>query len=129
MLVWNCRPRLFMFFLLFPYAQFSLTFALPDLGDVALSRRCRRLDSAQLPPEWNTSTSLRNASSLKGVYPFNFMSHHRGAVQIYQPYPPPSSQDLKDLRDSSQSIRLASILLAFGVHQTLEAKLSKSMRT
>jgi len=51
--------------------------------DAALGLRPRRaLSSAQLPAEWTTTTSLRNDSSLNSFYPLNFVSHHRGAVQV-----------------------------------------------
>src|SRR5471030_2532841 len=50
-------------------------------ADAALGLRPRRaLSSAQLPPEWTTTTLLRNGSSLNGIYPLIFVSHHMGAV-------------------------------------------------
>jgi len=60
-------------------------------ADAALGLRPRRaLSSAQLPPEWTTTTLLRNGSSLNGTYPLNFVSHHRGAVHnsFAPPHPP-----------------------------------------
>ena len=51
--------------------------------DTALGLRPRRaLSSAQLSAEWTTTTSLRNDSSSNSFYPLNFVSHHRGAVQL-----------------------------------------------
>jgi hypothetical protein len=50
-------------------------------ADAALGLRPRRaLSSAQLPPEWTTTTLLRNGSSLNGNYPLISVSHERGAV-------------------------------------------------
>src|SRR5262245_37092373 len=39
------------------------------------------LSSAQLLPEWITSTSPRNDFSSNGDYPLNFLSHARGSLQ------------------------------------------------
>jgi hypothetical protein len=51
--------------------------------DAALGLRPRRaLSSAQLLAEWTTTNPLRNDSSLNSFYPLNFVSHHKGAVQV-----------------------------------------------
>ena len=50
----------------------------------ALGLRSRiALSSAQVLPEWTTSTSPCNDSSSNGDYPLNFVSHSRGSLHSY----------------------------------------------
>jgi hypothetical protein len=51
-------------------------------AESALGLRPRSaLSSAQVLPEWITSTSPCNDLSANGDYPLNFVSHSRGSVQ------------------------------------------------
>jgi hypothetical protein len=52
-------------------------------AESALGLRPRSaLSSAQVFPEWITSTSPCNDLSANGDYPLNFVSHSRGSVQV-----------------------------------------------
>src|SRR6185436_988213 len=52
-------------------------------AESALGLRPRSaLSSAQVLPEWTTSTSPCNDSSSNGDYPLNFVSHSRGSLQF-----------------------------------------------
>src|SRR5579863_6788437 len=57
-------------------------------ADSALGLRPRSaLSSAQVLPEWITSTSPCNDLSANGDNPLNSLSHSRGSVQIHPPNP------------------------------------------
>jgi hypothetical protein len=55
--------------------------AIPATETTLGSHPCVALSSAQIFPEWTTSTSPCNDFSLNGVYPLNFVSHSRGSLQ------------------------------------------------
>ena len=58
-------------------------------AESALGLRPRiALSSAQVLPEWITSTSPRKDFSSNGDYPLNFLSHSKGSPQTI-PSPPP----------------------------------------
>ena len=65
-------------------------FSATSAADTALGLRPRiALSSAQLSADWTKPQPLRNDSSLNGVYPLNFVSHRKGAVQLVNPTPYP----------------------------------------
>ena len=51
------------------------------------SHPCVALSSAQVLPEWITSTPLVNAFAANGDNPLNFVSHSRGSLQGGPPAP------------------------------------------
>src|SRR5258708_2480774 len=60
-------------------------------AESALGLRLRSaLSSAQVPPEWITSTSPCNHLSANGDYPLNFVSHSRGSVHIVPAFGSPT---------------------------------------
>jgi hypothetical protein len=54
--------------------------AVPAAESTLGSHPCVALSSAQVLPEWTTSTSPCNDFSSNGVYPLNFVSHSRGSL-------------------------------------------------
>ena len=61
--------------------------AIPAAESTLGSHPCVALSSAQVFPEWMTSTSLCNTFSTDGDYPFNFVSHPKGSLQRARPCP------------------------------------------
>ena len=60
--------------------------AVPAAESTLGSHPCVALSSAQVFPEWMTSTSLCNTFSTDGDYPFNFVSHPKGSLHC-RPFP------------------------------------------
>src|SRR5215467_12529720 len=61
-------------------------------AESALGLRPRiALSSAQVFPEWTTSTSPCNNFSPNGDYPLNFLSHVWGSLHLTVPFPLPGS--------------------------------------
>jgi hypothetical protein len=58
--------------------------AVPAAESTLGSHPCVALSSAQVLPEWPTSTPLCNDFSSNGDYPLNLVSHSRGSLQFYQ---------------------------------------------
>src|ERR1035441_10362135 len=56
--------------------------AVPAAESTLGSHPCVALSSAQVLPEWTTSTSPCNDFSSNGDYPLNFVSHSRGSLQF-----------------------------------------------
>ncbi len=54
--------------------------AIPAAESTLGSHPCVALSSAQVLPEWTTSTSPCNDFSSNGDYPLNFVSHSRGSL-------------------------------------------------
>ena len=55
--------------------------AFPAAESALGAHPCVALSSAQVRPEWNTSTLPVNAFAANGTNPLNFMSHSRGSLQ------------------------------------------------
>src|SRR5690349_23701739 len=55
--------------------------AIPAAESTLGSHPCVALSSAQVLPEWTTSTPPCNDFSSDGDYPLNFVSHARGSLQ------------------------------------------------
>ena len=55
--------------------------AIPAAESTLGSHPCVALSSAQVLPEWTTSTSSCNAFAANGDYPLNFVSHSMGSLQ------------------------------------------------
>ena len=55
--------------------------AVPAAESTLGSHPCVALSSAQVFPEWTTSTPLCNTFSTDGDYPLNFVSHDWGSLQ------------------------------------------------
>ena len=56
--------------------------AIPAAESTLGSHPCVALYSAQVLPEWTTSTSPYNDFSSNGDNPLNFVSHSKGSLQI-----------------------------------------------
>src|ERR1700724_1284846 len=67
--------------------------AIPAAESALGSHPCVALSSAQVLPEWITSTPPVNAFAANGDNPLNFVSHSRGSRQVAQ-RSPFSSPDL-----------------------------------
>ncbi len=61
--------------------------AVPAAESTLGSHPCVALSSAQVFPEWTTSTPLCNTFSTDGDYPLNFVSHDWGSLQFTSPFP------------------------------------------
>jgi hypothetical protein len=61
--------------------------AVPAAESTLGSHPCVALSSAQVLPEWITSTSPVNAFAANGVNPLNFVSHPKGSLQTISAYP------------------------------------------
>ena len=62
--------------------------AIPAAESTLGSHPCVALSSAQVFPEWTTSTSPCNDLSSNGDNPLNFVSHDLGSLQRPSPTPP-----------------------------------------
>src|ERR1700733_916326 len=77
------------------WLSYGATFAAPAIpaAESALgSHPCVALSSAQVLPEWITSTPSVNAFAANGANPLNFVSHSKGSLHKSFRFPPaPSS--------------------------------------
>src|SRR2546429_4157954 len=69
--------------------------AIPAAESTLGSHPCVALSSAQVPPEWITSTSPCNTFTANGNNPLNFVSQPRGSLQVPTSRLPTSTTSLQ----------------------------------